>query len=37
MHPTNILGFFLFNHYYYVMLHCALSYRNCVGTIDALW
>jgi hypothetical protein len=34
--PLIILGF-SFNHCHYDMLECALSYRNCVGTIVALW
>jgi hypothetical protein len=31
------LSLVFFNHYNYVMLECALSYRNCVGTVVALW
>jgi hypothetical protein len=34
--PLIFLGF-SFNHYLYDLLECALSYRNYVGTIVALW
>jgi hypothetical protein len=34
--PPLILSFY-FNYYFYAMLDCALSYRNCVGSVVALW
>jgi hypothetical protein len=35
--PIIILGLFLLNLYIYVILDCALSYRNYVGIVVALW
>jgi hypothetical protein len=37
VHPTKLSLAFSINLYFYDMLECALSYRNCVGTVVALW
>jgi hypothetical protein len=35
--PRPSLAFIYFESLLFVMLDCALSYRNCVGTVVALW
>jgi hypothetical protein len=35
--PIIILGLFLLSLYIYVILDCALSYKNYVGIVVALW